>query len=149
MYIDTLPPWPPPTNHKPQTREAWPKLANFATTISHSFLGWFSCLRCGNPLGASALATHWTCFALAAWGCSFLLSAVYLSEMVGKVILMGHKISTCHVPVVRSFFILCKVNVIALFFWPYRLWMLDQIKISSPFFSPYFFHFYQTFMPHN
>ena len=38
------------------------------------------------------------------------------SEMVGKVILMGHKISPCHVPVVRSFFIYYKVNVIVLFF---------------------------------
>ena len=68
---------PPPANHKPQTREPWPKLAEFATTISHSFLGQISCLRCGNPSGASAPATHWTCFASAACGCSLLLRFVY------------------------------------------------------------------------
>ena len=57
-YVDTLPPRSPPANHKPQTREPWPKLADFATTVSHSFLGQISCLRHGNPSGASAADTY-------------------------------------------------------------------------------------------
>ena len=60
-YVGTLPPRPPPANHKPQTREPWPQLADFAdfdTTISNSFLGQISYLRRGNPLRASAPATQ-------------------------------------------------------------------------------------------
>jgi hypothetical protein len=75
-------PRPPPANHKPQTREPWPYLADFAdfdTTIPNSFLGQISYLRWGNPLGASAPATQWTSFASAAWGCSFLLGAFLTS----------------------------------------------------------------------
>jgi len=34
------------------------KLADFDTTISNSFFGQMSCLRHGNPLGASAPGTH-------------------------------------------------------------------------------------------
>ncbi len=54
------------------TRVPWPKLADFDTTISHSFLGQISYMRHRNPLWVSAPATHQTCFALVAWGCSFL-----------------------------------------------------------------------------
>ncbi len=57
-YVGTLPPRPPPTNHKQQTGEPWPKLAEFATMTSHSFLGQITCLRCRNPSRASAPATH-------------------------------------------------------------------------------------------
>ncbi len=64
------------SSRQPQTtntRESWPKLADFATTISLSFLGQISCLRHGNPSRASAVGTHWTCFASLACSCSFLL----------------------------------------------------------------------------
>ncbi len=53
------------------TREPWPKLADFDTTISHSFLGQISFLKHRNPSWVSAPATHQTCFASVAWGCGF------------------------------------------------------------------------------
>jgi hypothetical protein len=37
--------------------------------------------------------------------------AVYTSEVETKTILMGHPISCCHAPVVRSFFIHCKLMI--------------------------------------
>jgi hypothetical protein len=63
------------SSRQPQTtntREPWPKLVDFATTISHSLLGQISCLRHRNPLQASAAGTHWTCFTSLACSCSFL-----------------------------------------------------------------------------
>ena len=92
-YVETLPPRPPPANHKPQTREPWPKLADFAdfdTTISISFLGQISyCLRRGNPQRVSVAVTHRVFFASAAWGCSFLLgdflASVKLADFVSLV----------------------------------------------------------------
>ena len=38
-YVVTLPPWPSPANHKPQTKEPCSKMVDFDTMISHSFLG--------------------------------------------------------------------------------------------------------------
>jgi hypothetical protein len=49
--------------------------------------------------------------ATALFGCMIVVAPSRTSEVESKVILMGHPISCCHTPVVRSLFIHCKMII--------------------------------------
>jgi hypothetical protein len=63
---------------------------------------------------------------------------------------MGHKILTCHAQVVRSFFILYKVNVFILFFDCIVFLCSIKLKFQANFCHlvfPFYEHFYVPYKP--